>query len=75
MNENTTIPIPLALRHLIDSNNQLLKIYQQELTEKVAVANEEMMRVLRLNPEDGWRLDMATMSYVKIESNAPSVSE
>ncbi len=31
-----TVPAPLALRNLIESNNQLLKIYQSELTAKVA---------------------------------------
>jgi hypothetical protein len=61
------VPVPLALRHLIESNNQLLKIYQSELTVKVAQANEEMMRMLNLNPEDGWRLDVDTFTYVNTE--------
>lgn len=63
----TTVPVPLALRHLIESNNQLLKTYQQELTSKVVVANEEMMRLLGLDPNDGWRLDVDTFTYVKVE--------
>lgn len=63
----TTVPVPLALRHLIESNNQLLKTYQQELTAKVVVANEEMMRLLGLDPNDGWRLDVDTFTYVKVE--------
>lgn len=62
------VPVPLALRHLIESNNELLKIYQQELTNKVVVANEEMMRMLGLDAKDGWRLDMSTFTYVKKES-------
>jgi len=70
----TTVPVPLALRHLIESNNQLLKTYQQELTTKVVVANEEMMRILNLDPNDGWRLDVDTYTYIKVE-DAPSVSE
>lgn len=61
------VPVPLALRHLIESNNQLLKSYQQELTAKVVVANEEMMRLLGLDPNDGWRLDVDTFTYVKVE--------
>ena len=61
------VPVPLALRHLIESNNQLLKSYQQELTSKVVVANEEMMRLLGLDPSDGWRLDVDTFTYVKVE--------
>jgi len=70
-----TVPAPLALRNLIESNTQLLKIYQSELTAKVAQANEEMMRMLNLNPEDGWRLDLETFTYVKVEqTNDTSVS-
>lgn len=61
------VPVPLALRHLIESNNQLLKQYQNDLTAKVMVANEEMMRMLGLNPTDGWRLDLETYTYVKVE--------
>jgi len=44
-----------------------LKTYQQELTAKVVVANEEMMRLLGLDPNDGWRLDVDTFTYVKVE--------
>jgi hypothetical protein len=70
-----TVPVPYAIRHLIQSNNQLLKQYQAELTAKVLEANEEMMKLLNLNPDDGWRLDMDTMSYVKIDTDDTSVSE
>jgi len=42
-----TVPVPLALRHLIESN--------------------KMMRLLGLNPNDGWRLDVDTFTYVKVE--------
>jgi hypothetical protein len=70
-----TVPVPYAIRHLIQSNNQLLKQYQAELTAKVLEANEEMMKILNLNPDDGWRLDMDTMSYVKIDTDDTSVSE
>jgi hypothetical protein len=69
------VPVPLALRHLIESNNQLLKTYQEQLLNKVMTANEEMMRMLNLNPEDGWRLDLDNYTYVKTEqSNDTSVS-
>ena len=71
-----TVPVPLALRHLIESNNQLLENYRSELTAKVVVANEEMMRMMGLDPKDGWRLDIETFTYVKLENtDAPSVSE
>ena len=69
------VAIPMALRHLIESNNQLLKNYQAELTSKVIQANEEMMRILGLDPNEGWRLDVDNYTYVKIEQDdTPSVS-
>ena len=71
-----TVPLPTALRSLIESNNQLLKMYQSDLTKQVMQANEEMMRMLNLNPNDGWRLDLDSLTYVKVENtDAPSVSE
>lgn len=70
-----TIPVPMALRQLIESNNQLLRQYQNELTSKVMTANEEMMRLLGLDPNEGWRLDLETFTYVKVEqTNDTSVS-
>jgi hypothetical protein len=72
MNDVTiTVPVPLVLRNLIDSNNQLLKQYQAELTAQVVKANEEMMRMLQLDPSEGWRLDMGTYTYVKVEQPTP----
>ena len=65
----TKVPAPLALKHLIESNNQLLQKYQKELTDRVLVANEEMMRILGLDPNDGWKLDIDTFSYVKMEQD------
>lgn len=71
-----TVPVPITLRNLIESNNQLLKTYQAELTSKVIQANEEMMKLLELDPKDGWRLDIEAGVYIKVEeTNAPSVSE
>jgi hypothetical protein len=63
----TSIPVPITLKELIASNNLLLSQYQKELTEKVITANLEMMRLLGLNPNDGWRLDMEQMVYIKQE--------
>jgi hypothetical protein len=70
-----SIPVPVALAELIKANNQLLKNYQQELTQRVINANIEMMKFLNLDPDDGWRLDIDTMTYIKVEQNASSVSE
>lgn len=67
MQEQKSIPVPTAIRELITVNNELLQKYQQELTTRVISANLEMMQLLGLNPEDGWRIDMSTMMYVKEE--------
>lgn len=69
MNKPTSIPVPMSMRELINSNNKLLELYQKELTAKVFSANEEMMQMMNLNPADGWRLDLSTMTYVKQEPN------
>ena len=70
-----TVPAPIALRQLIESNNQLLRQYQNDLTAKVMAANEEMMRLLGLDPSEGWRLDLEAFTYVKVEqTNDTSVS-
>lgn len=65
MEQPTSIPVPAALRELIISSNQLLQNYQQELSNRVLVANREMMVMLGLNPQEGWQLDISTMTYVK----------
>jgi hypothetical protein len=76
MTEVTTVPVPLALKHLIESNNQLLKQYQTDLTSKVLLANEEIMKMLQLDPNDGWRLDISSLTYIKTDqTDAPRISE
>ncbi len=70
-----SIPVPVALAELIHSNNELLRIYRNELSNKVMNANIEMMQLIGLNPDEGWRLDMDTLTYVKVEADAPPVSE
>ena len=67
MSEIKSIPVPIALKELIASNNELLANYQKELTTKVISANIEIMQLLGLNPDDGWRLDMEQMVYIKQE--------
>lgn len=65
MSEIKSIPVPIVLKELIISNNQLLTNYQKELTAKVVSANIEIMQILGINAEDGWRLDMERMVYIK----------
>lgn len=69
MTEKTIVPVPKALQELIRVNNQLLQQYQNELTSKVFAANEEMMQLLGLDPNDGWRVDIDEMMYVKIPNS------
>ena len=73
MSEQTSIPVPIALKELIQSNNLLLNQYQQELTKKVISANMEMMQILGLDPNVGWRLDTEQMVYTKQEQ--PTVND
>lgn len=67
MSQEKSVAVPLALQELIKVNNQLLQRYQDELTSKVYTANEEMMKILGLDPNDGWRVDISTMTYIKQE--------
>lgn len=68
--KETTIKIPIALEELIISNNELLKNYQSNLMEKIQLANAEMMRILNLSPQAGWKLDIERMVYTR-----PAVEE
>jgi hypothetical protein len=70
MQDQKQIPVPIALKELILTNNMLLQQYQQELTSKVISANIEMMQLLGLNPTDGWKLDVESMTYIKQQDNA-----
>lgn len=70
MTEIKSIPVPIVLKELIISNNELLTNYQRELSKKVISANIEMMQLLGLNPEDGWQLDMQEMVYIKHVENS-----
>ena len=64
MNE-VTLEVPLALQQLIQTNNQLLRKFQQELLQQIQESNAQMMQILRLTPEAGWKLDMERMVYVR----------
>jgi hypothetical protein len=62
-----TIQVPLALQNLIKANNTLLKTYQAQLMEDVQQANLQMMQLLQIDPANGWRLDMETMKYIRVD--------
>lgn len=57
---------PKALEQLISSNNELLKKYKEELFEQVKEANQQMMQILKLDPAQGWKLDLDKMMYVRL---------
>lgn len=68
MSDPTSIKVPLAIQELIKVNNKLLQQYQEELTSNVYTANQEIMGIMGLDPNDGWRVDLETMTYVKLSS-------
>ena len=63
--QEVTLEVPLALQQLIQTNNQLLRKFQQELLQQIQESNAQMMQILRLTPEAGWKLDMERMVYVR----------
>lgn len=65
--KQVTVDVPLALQNLIKANNTLLKSYQSQLMTEIQDANMQMMRMLQIDPANGWRLDMENMVYVRIE--------
>lgn len=65
--KQVTMDVPLALQNLIKANNTLLKSYQARLMEEIQEANMQMMRILQLSPEAGWKLDIDNMVYVRPE--------
>lgn len=69
------VSLPIALRSLIQKNNELLRRYQASLVEEVQEANIQMMQILNLDPNDGWRLDMDNMVYVRPEAQEQPVEE
>lgn len=65
--KEVTMEVPVALQHLINANNKLLKEYQSLLLRQIDDANIQMMQILRLDPSNGWRLDLERMVYVRTE--------
>lgn len=69
-----TVSVPIALQKLIIANNELLRQYQQKLVGEIEEANYQMMQLLRLDPDAGWKLDIERMVYVrpKTEEEQPT---
>lgn len=65
----TEIPVPLAIRQLVELHNTRMREYQQRSLQELQDANIELMLMMGLSPQEGWRLDMETMKYVKIPTD------
>jgi hypothetical protein len=55
------VQVPLAIKQLIDKHYETVEKSLNELQN----ANVEMMRILNILPQDGWRLDIQTYKYIK----------
>lgn len=62
-------PVPLAIRQLVDLHNTRLREYQQKSLKEIQDANFELMLMMGLSPQEGWRFDMETMKYIKITTD------
>jgi hypothetical protein len=77
MNDNeVTLEVPIALQELILTSNELLKTHQRKMMEKIEAANEQMMQILQLKPDAGWKLDLERMVYARMrdETHSPEPS-
>jgi hypothetical protein len=66
------VPIPLAIRQLIELHNVRIREYQQKSLQEIQEANIELMNILGLLPQNGWRLDMESMKYIKVNVDGNS---
>jgi len=73
--KQVTMDVPLALQNLIIANNKLLKAYQTQLMQEVQDANMQMMSILQLSPDAGWKLDIDNMVYVRPDEPRPAVTD
>jgi hypothetical protein len=62
-------PVPIAIRQLVDLHNTRIREYQQRSLQELQDANIELMLMMGLSPQDGWRLDMETMKYIKVPTD------
>lgn len=67
-NEVTEIPVPLAIRQLTELHNAKIKEYQQTALIEIQKASVELMTLMGLSFEDGWRLDIDNLKFVKVST-------
>ena len=61
-------PVPLALRQVIQLHNEKVREYQQIALLEIQRASMELMEMMSLSPNDGWKLDMDNMKFVKVST-------
>jgi hypothetical protein len=63
------VPVPLAIRQLIELHNIRIREYQQKSLREIQESSVELMNIIGLLPQDGWRLDMESMKYIKVNTD------
>jgi len=66
------VPVPLAIRQLVELHNARIREYQQKSMQELQDANIELMTMMGLLPQQGWRLDMESMKYVRVSTDGNS---
>ena len=66
------VPVPLAIRQLVELHNARIREYQQKSLQELQDANIELMTMMGLLPNQGWRLDMESMKYVRVSTDGNS---
>ena len=61
-------PVPLALRQVIQLHNEKVREYQQIALLEIQRASMELMEMMSLSPNDGWKLDMDNMKFIKVST-------
>jgi hypothetical protein len=66
------VPVPLAIRQLVELHNSRIREYQQKSLQEIQDANIELMTMMGLLPQQGWRLDMESMKYIRVSTDGNS---
>jgi hypothetical protein len=66
------VPVPLAIRQLIELHNTRIREYQQKSLREIQDASVELMNIIGLLPQNGWRLDIESMKYIKVTEDGNS---
>jgi hypothetical protein len=66
------VPVPLAIRQLVELHNARIREYQQKSLQEIQDASVELMNILGLLPQNGWRLDIESMKYIKVNTDGNS---